>query len=111
MSEPGEDFAQLSRLFETIESRRGADPDDSYVARLLARGTPKAAQKLGEEAIETAIAAVGEGREELIAESADLLFHLMVLWSLKGIRPAEVMAELARREGVSGLEEKAGRGE
>jgi len=104
-----DDFAQLARLFATIEARRAADPEESYVARLLSRGSAKAAQKVGEEAVETAIAAAQDDRHETISESADLLFHLMVLWALMDIRPAQVMAELARREGVSGLTEKARR--
>jgi len=103
------DFAQLARLAATIESRRAADPEASYVARALAQGPAKAAQKLGEEAVETAIAAAREDHAALVHESADLLFHLLVLWAAAGLRPEEVMSELARREGVSGLEEKARR--
>lgn len=101
--------AVIARLAEVIESRRNADPDSSYVARLLARGLKKIAQKVGEEAVETALAAVGGDRTELVAESADLLFHMLVLWNAAGIRPEDVAAELARREGLSGIEEKNSR--
>ena len=96
----------LDGLYGTIESRKGADPKESYTARLFSRGIGKIAQKTGEEAVETVIAAVGEDREAVIAESADLLYHLLVLWAARDIAPAEVAAELTRRHGVSGLEEK-----
>jgi phosphoribosyl-ATP pyrophosphohydrolase len=99
----------IDRLFATIESRKGGDPDKSYVAKLHGKGLNKIAEKLGEEAIETIVAAVAKDKAETVAESADLLFHLMVLWSAKGITPEEVFAELARREGVSGIDEKKGR--
>ena len=99
----------IDRLFATIESRKGGDPDKSYVAKLHGKGLNKIAEKLGEEAIETIVAAVAKDKAETVAESADLLFHLMVLWSAKGIAPDEVFAELARREGVSGIDEKKGR--
>jgi phosphoribosyl-ATP pyrophosphohydrolase len=100
------DFSTLSALFETIASRQGADPKSSYVASLLAAGKGKVARKVGEEAIETTVAALADGREALVAESADLLFHLMVLWVACGVTPDDVMTELQRREGTSGLEEK-----
>jgi phosphoribosyl-ATP pyrophosphohydrolase len=104
------DATLLDRLWETIESRRGADPALSHSARLLSRGTAKVAQKFGEEAVECVIEAVrGEDRAALIGESADVLYHLMVLWVDAGVRPEEVWAELARREGVSGIAEKAAR--
>ena len=99
----------LARLEATIAARRDADPSSSYVAKLNAKGTPKIAQKLGEEAVETVIAAMGGDRGELVGEAADLLFHLMVLLGAKGVPLAEVLAELDRREGTSGLEEKASR--
>ena len=99
----------LETLYQVIQSRRDADPDKSNTARLFAKGKKKIAQKLGEEAVECALAAVDGGREQVIAESADLLFHLMILWADRGVRPAEIYAELARREGVSGLSEKASR--
>jgi phosphoribosyl-ATP pyrophosphohydrolase len=99
----------IDRLFAVIDSRKGADPDKSYVAKLHGRGLNKIAEKMGEEAIETIVAAVAKDKAETVAESADLLFHLMVLWSAKGVTPGDVFAELARREGISGVEEKKGR--
>ncbi len=99
----------LDRLFRLIESRRGADPDTSYTAKLFHRGRAKIAQKLGEEAVETVIEAIRGNREKLTAESADLLYHLLVLWADAKIEPADVYQVLADREGVSGLDEKAGR--
>ena len=101
----------LSRLENTIAQRMFASPDESYVAKLKSKGLPKIAQKVGEEAVETVIAAMGDSREELVAESADLLMHLLVLLQIKDIPLADVMAELDRREGTSGLEEKASRSE
>jgi len=99
----------LARLEATIASRRGGDPGVSYTARLLA--DPRlAAKKLGEEAVETVIAAIVEDKAALAAESADLLYHWMVLLAAAGVSTAEVAASLAHREGVSGLEEKASRG-
>ena len=92
----------LGRLYATIVSRRGADPAGSYTARLLAEGTPKIAQKVGEEAVELVIEALRRRPERLVAESADLLYHLLVLWADAGIEPARIWAELARREGVPG---------
>ena len=99
----------LERLFAVIDSRRGADPESSYTARLFAEGRGKIARKIGEEAVEVIVAAMGDGREQLAAESADLLYHLLVLWADAGLDPAEVWAELAVREGVSGIAEKAAR--
>jgi phosphoribosyl-ATP pyrophosphohydrolase len=101
----------LERLWRAIESRRGADPATSYTARLFARGTAKIAQKLGEEAVETVIEGVTGDRAALVGESADLLYHLFVLWAASGIAPADIAAELARREGVSGIAEKKARKE
>lgn len=98
----------LERLYATILERRAAAAEDSYVARLAAKGRAKIAQKVGEEAVETVLAAVGEPGA-VVAESADLLFHLLMLWADCGIVPADVIAELARREGRSGLAEKASR--
>jgi phosphoribosyl-ATP pyrophosphohydrolase len=103
--------AMIARLYETIASRRGGDADASYTATLFARGTEKIAQKLGEEAVETVIAAVGRDRDGIIGESADLIYHLLVLWADAGIRPEDVLAELERREGTSGIAEKAARKE
>lgn len=101
--------AMLDRLALIIASRRGASPDDSYVARLFAKGRSKIAAKIGEEAVETVIAASLDDRPAIIAESADLLFHLAVLWADAGICLDDIDAELARREGVSGIAEKAAR--
>jgi phosphoribosyl-ATP pyrophosphohydrolase len=99
----------LTRLEAVIASRRAGDPQSSYVAKLNARGVPKIAQKLGEEAVETVIAAMADDRTELIGEAADLLFHLLVLLDAKGVPLAEVLAELEQREGTSGIAEKASR--
>lgn len=99
----------LFRLESTVTRRLSADPGSSYVAGLHARGLPVIARKLGEEAVETVIAALVGTREELVGEAADVLFHLTVLLAEKGVPLSEVMAELDRREGISGLEEKAGR--
>ncbi|GMN03090.1 phosphoribosyl-ATP diphosphatase [Erythrobacter sp. MTPC3] len=101
----------LERLEQTIAARRAASPETSYVAKLNAKGVPKIAQKVGEEATETVIAAVSGSNEELIGEAADLLFHLMVLLDAKGVSLDHVLGELDRREGLSGLEEKASRSE
>ena len=99
----------LDTLERTIRDRRSGDPAASYVARLTAKGRAKIAEKLGEEAIETVIAAVAEDKAALTGEAADLVFHLLVLLADAGIALDDVRAELARREGVSGLEEKASR--
>lgn len=99
----------LSRLEAVIAQRRSAAPGSSYVANLHAKGLTKIAQKLGEEATEAVIAALAGSREELKGEAADLLFHLLVLLGAKDIALADVLAELDRREGVSGLDEKAAR--
>jgi phosphoribosyl-ATP pyrophosphohydrolase len=99
----------LDQLFETLKSRRGADPEKSYTAKLFSRGRPKIAQKLGEEAVETVIAALAETPDKLVGESADLLYHLLVLWAECGIEPYQVWAELERRLGVSGVDEKKSR--
>jgi phosphoribosyl-ATP pyrophosphohydrolase len=101
--------AILTRLEATIAERRKGDPSASYVAKLSARGVPKIAQKVGEEAVETVIAAMADDRAGLIGEAADLLFHLMVLLAAKDVPLAEVLAELQRREGTSGIDEKASR--
>ena len=101
--------AVLDRLWQVIQSRRNADPQSSYTARLFARGRAKIAQKLGEEAVEAVIEGVGENSAALIAESADLIYHLLVLWAAAGVSPADVAAELVRREGTSGIEEKRSR--
>jgi phosphoribosyl-ATP pyrophosphohydrolase len=103
------DAAVLDRLFAVVESRRDADPSVSHSARLLSRGAAKVAQKFGEEAVECLIDAVAGNRDGLVGESADVLYHLLVLWVSSGVRPAEVWAELIRREGISGIAEKAAR--
>lgn len=99
----------LSRLEQTIAARRSAAPDESYVAKLSARGLPKIAQKVGEEATETVIAALSGSPGDLTGEAADLLFHLLILLGARGVPLADVLAELDRREGTSGLAEKAAR--
>ncbi|WP_394729591.1 phosphoribosyl-ATP diphosphatase [Altererythrobacter sp. GH1-8] len=99
----------LKRLEQVIAERRDASPDSSYVAKLNASGIEKIAQKLGEEAVEAVIASLSGSREELVGESADLLFHLLVLLQARRIKLDEVLAELDQREGVSGLDEKASR--
>jgi phosphoribosyl-ATP pyrophosphohydrolase len=99
----------LDRLYVVVESRRSADPSVSYTARLLSRGMAKVAQKFGEEAVECLIAAMASDHAAVIAESADVLYHLMVLWTAAGVRPEQVWEELGRREGTSGIAEKAAR--
>ena len=104
-------MSTLQRLEKTIAARRAASPETSYVARLNAKGVPKIAQKVGEEATEAVIAALSGSSEELVSESADLLFHLMVLLGAKDVPLQAVLDELDRREGLSGLDEKASRSE
>ncbi len=100
----------LDRLWATVEARRQAgDVHSSHSARLLARGTGKVAQKFGEESVELIIEAVAGNRAAMVSESADVLYHLMVLWVDAGVRPEDVWGELRRRQGVSGLVEKASR--
>ncbi|HUB48771.1 MAG TPA: phosphoribosyl-ATP diphosphatase [Acetobacteraceae bacterium] len=106
---PGPAAAVLDRLYDIVMSRRTADPAVSHSARLLSRGAAKVAQKFGEEAVECLIEAVTGNRDALIAESADVLYHLVVLWVSGGISPNEVWDELKRREGISGIAEKAAR--
>ncbi len=101
----------LTRLEATIRQRLAADPGESYVASLHARGVPVIARKLGEEAVEAIVAVLAGSREELVGEAADVLFHLMVLLAEKGVPLTDVMAELDRREGISGHDEKAARSE
>jgi phosphoribosyl-ATP pyrophosphohydrolase len=99
----------LDRLWSVVMGRRTADPAVSHSARLLSRGTAKVAQKFGEESVECLIEAVAGNRDAVVAESADVLYHLIVLWVASGIRPNEVWDELKRREGISGIAEKAAR--
>ncbi len=101
--------AILDDLYATILSRKGGDPDSSHTARLFHRGRAKIAQKVGEEAVETVIEAMAGTPEKLASESADLLYHLLVLWADAGVRPADVYAILEGRQGVSGIEEKKNR--
>lgn len=101
--------AIIDRLWSIVVERRSADPEKSHSARLLSRGTAKVAQKFGEEAVECLIEAVANNPAALVTESADVLYHLTVLWVAAGIEPAQVWAELERREGVSGIAEKAAR--
>lgn len=107
MSEP--DGTALDKLYAVIASRRGADPAQSYSAKLLAAGAPAIAKKLGEETVETIIEAVKGDRDRLAAESADLLYHLLALWVAAGLSPAEVWRVLEARSGTSGIAEKAAR--
>lgn len=99
----------LERLADTIERRKGADPQSSYVARLLARGPDAVLKKIGEEATEVVMAAKDGDRLHIVTETADLWFHCMVMLAHFGLRPADVLAELERREGLSGLDEKTAR--
>ena len=99
----------LDRLYAVIDSRKGADPNTSYTARLFSRGRQQIAKKLGEEAVEALIEGVRGDKPKLIAESADVLYHLLTLWAATGVKPNAVWDELARREGLSGIAEKAGR--
>lgn len=99
----------LDRLYVVIDSRKGADPDTSYTARLFSRGRAQIAKKLGEEAVEALIEGIKGDRPKLVAESADLLYHLLTLWAATNVKPKAVWTELARREGLSGIAEKASR--
>lgn len=99
----------LQRLAEVIESRRGGDPEKSYVARLFTKGEDALLKKIGEEATETVMAAKDGDGQRLVAEIADLWFHSMIVLAWHGLRPGDVLAELARREGLSGLDEFAAR--
>jgi len=103
------DTHPLDRLFEVIRSRKGADPETSYTAKLFAQGKLKIAKKLGEEGVETALAGVAENDEALIGESADLLYHLLVLWAARGVEPEAIYRALEGRTHRSGLQEKAAR--
>ena len=99
----------LDRLYLVIDSRKGADPDTSYTARLFSRGRQQIAKKLGEEAVEALIEGIRGDRPKLVGESADMLYHLLTLWASIGVKPKAVWTELARREGLSGIAEKASR--
>jgi phosphoribosyl-ATP pyrophosphohydrolase len=99
----------LDRLYVVIEGRKGADPDTSYTARLFSRGRQQIAKKLGEEAVEALIEGIRGDRPKLVGESADMLYHLLTLWASLNVKPQAVWRELARREGLSGIAEKAAR--
>ncbi|UWP97655.1 phosphoribosyl-ATP diphosphatase [Aliiroseovarius crassostreae] len=99
----------LKTLEATIEARKSADPDSSWTARLLSKGPEKCAEKFGEEAIEAIIAAARNDRENLTYEAADVLYHLLVMLAARDVSLDEVLSELARRQGLSGIEEKASR--
>jgi phosphoribosyl-ATP pyrophosphohydrolase len=105
--EPVSSQAILERLADLIESRRSADPERSYVARLFSKGNDAILKKIGEEATETVMAGKDGDAERIVAETADLWFHCLVMLGFHDIRPERVLGELARREGLSGLEEKA----
>ena len=109
MADPRNDDDVLSRIAATIEARRGADPASSYVAALFAKGDDAMLKKIGEEATETVMAAKDGDKIRIAAEIADLWFHCLVVLARHGLGPADVLAELARREGVSGHREKASR--
>lgn len=102
-------MSAIHRLAATVQARRGADPDSSWTAKLLARGPEKCAEKFGEEAVEAIIEAVKGDRERLTSEAADVIFHLLVMLAARDVALEDVEAELARREGTSGLAEKAAR--
>ena len=99
----------LAALADEIARRKSASPEESYTAKLLSQGVEKCAKKLGEEAVETALAGVLGNKQHVASESADLLYHLLVLLEATGVALADVMAELARRQGISGIAEKASR--
>ncbi len=99
----------LDRLYVVINSRKGADPETSYTARLFSRGRQQIAKKLGEEAVEALIEGIRGDKPKLIGESADMLYHLLTLWAAVNVKPQAVWNELARREGLSGIAEKASR--
>jgi phosphoribosyl-ATP pyrophosphohydrolase len=103
------DAGYLRHLYDVVQARRSASPDESYVAKMFARGRNKMTQKVGEEATEVVIAALAEGNKATVNESADLLFHLLVLWAEMGITVEEIFEEMQRRETQSGLDEKKSR--
>ncbi|MEY8099214.1 phosphoribosyl-ATP diphosphatase [Falsihalocynthiibacter sp. S25ZX9] len=102
-------MSEIAKLAQTISERASADPTGSWTAKLLAKGPEKCAEKFGEEAVEAIIAAVKNDKDELVKESADVLFHLLVMLQSRGVSLAQVEAELARRAGTSGISEKASR--
>jgi phosphoribosyl-ATP pyrophosphohydrolase len=106
---PAKSAHPIDKLFATIASRKGGDPKTSYTASLLKEGAAKCAKKFGEEAVEVVLAAVAKDKKSLAGESADVLYHLLVVWAACGVTPTDVYAALAAREGRSGLAEKASR--
>lgn len=103
------DLQVLHRLAETLEARKGADPGSSYVAGLYAKGDDAILKKIGEEATEAILAAKGGDKLQLVRETADLWFHCLIMLAHAGLGPDDVLSELRRREGISGLDEKASR--
>ncbi|MEM1302257.1 MAG: phosphoribosyl-ATP diphosphatase [Pseudomonadota bacterium] len=99
----------LDELFRTIEARKDADPDTSWTAKLFAKGPEKCAEKFGEEAVEAIIEAVKGDQEKLTSEAADVLYHLLVMLAARDVALDDVLAELASRQGLSGVAEKAAR--
>jgi len=108
-TDSGAEAHVLDRLYAVIDGRKHADPDSSYTARLFSRGRQQIAKKLGEEAVEALIEGIRGDKPKLIGESADMLYHLLTLWAATNVKPHSVWAELARREGISGIAEKAAR--
>jgi len=104
------EFETLDVLMNTVKQRMKASPEESYTAKLVAKGREKICQKVGEEAVELGLAAVQGQKKNSISESVDLLYHLCVLWTEMGIKPKQLMKEIRKREGLSGLEEKRSRG-
>lgn len=109
MKQNGNGKRLIEDLFEVIVSRKGGDPEKSHTAKLFRRGTKKIAQKVGEEAVEALIEAMAGDREKLAEESADLIYHLLVLWADQGVEPEDVFDVLKKRKGISGIEVKAAR--
>lgn len=101
---------RIKRLYDAVEEQRARKPDESRTAKLMALGRDKMAQKLGEEAVEVVICATRGNKEELVSESVDLLYHLVVIWNELGVKPSDVWAEMDRREAVLGLAEKRPKG-
>lgn len=109
MGKSGDIAGILETLYGLVQARHGASTESSYTSRLLQMGAPAIAKKLGEEAVETVIEAVRDDKDSLVAESTDLLYHLVVLWHACGVTPAQIEAEIQKRKGKSGLQEKAER--
>ncbi len=101
----------LAELWRIINERKDADPDDSWTAKLYEKGTPYISKKVGEEAVEVVVAALSGKKKHIVAESADLLYHLLVLWAERNVQPQQVYEELEKRFNISGIKEKASRRE